>query len=64
MTVPSVSLAAATIVSDAGAVNDWPAIGLVIDTVGSWLAAVVTVMLTAVDVRESPSSSKARAVSE
>ncbi len=61
--VPSLSLAAAVIVSDAGAVNDCPAIGLVIDTVGSWFGVVETVILAPADVRVAPSSSRATAVS-
>ena len=44
--VPSLSVAFASIVIDAGAVNDAPAVGLVIETFGSWLTAVLTVTVT------------------
>jgi hypothetical protein len=55
-------LAVALMVIDAGALNVAPVNGLVIDTVGSWFCADLTLTLTPDDVRDAPSSSNAFAV--
>ncbi|MNC85422.1 hypothetical protein D3C83_10200 [compost metagenome] len=62
--VPSLSLALALMVIEAGAVYVAPLAGAVSDTVGGWFAAALTVIERAADVAVAPSSSTARAVSE
>ena len=62
-TVPSVSLADADTVIDAGAVKVAPLAGAVNEAVGAWFGA-VTVMVRAADVVVAPALSVATAVSE